>query len=92
MSDYIDRKRAADFLCKIICGSDRGLCVSTPENCQQRRMLEFFELPTADVTPVVRCIACKHGIPLQHSDYVGCKIKGRMLKDGFCSCGERITE
>lgn len=54
MSDYIDRKRAANFLCKIICGSDRGLCVSTPENCRQKRMLEFFELPASDVVPVVR--------------------------------------
>ena len=53
MGDYIDRRKAAEVLCKAICGSDRGLCVSTPENCQQKKMLALYELPAADVARVV---------------------------------------
>lgn len=53
MAEYIDRRKAAEVVCKLICGSDRGLCVSTPENCQQEKMLEFYKIPAEDVAPVV---------------------------------------
>ena len=53
MAEYIERRKAAEIVCKIICGSDSGLCVSAPENCQQEKMLEFYKIPTEDVAPVV---------------------------------------
>lgn len=53
MAEYINRRKAAEVVCKLICGSDRGLCVSTPENCQQEKMLEFYKIPAEDVAPVV---------------------------------------
>lgn len=46
-------------------------------------------LPTVDAVEVVRCASCAYGITLQHSDYVQCKRRGRMPKNGFCSYGER---
>lgn len=58
MAEYIDRRKAAEIVCKLICGGDRGLCVSTPENCQQEKMLEFYKIPAEDVAPVV------HGAPM----------------------------
>lgn len=53
MAEYINRRKAAEVVCKLICGSDRGLCVSTPENCQQEKMLEFYKIQAEDVAPVV---------------------------------------
>lgn len=76
MAEYIDRNFALDVV-KRTCG-DYAAAFS-----------EIAHAPAADVVPVVRCIVCKHGIPLQHSDYVMCEIKDRMPKDGFCSYGER---
>ena len=58
MAEYIERRKAAEVLCNVICGSDRGLCISTPENCQQKKMLALYELAAADVAPVVRCKDC----------------------------------
>lgn len=52
MSEYIERKKVAGLLCELICGSDRALCVSTTENCQQNKMLKLYELPVADAAPV----------------------------------------
>lgn len=53
MAEYIERTKTAYLLCREICGNDRDLCVSSPENCCQKRMKEFYEIPTADVAPVV---------------------------------------
>lgn len=53
MAEYIERTKTAYLLCRAICGNDRDLCVSSPENCCQKRMKEFYEIPTADVAQVV---------------------------------------
>lgn len=53
MDEYIERKKVAEILCKEICGEERGLCVSAPENCCQKKMLLLYELPASDVAPVV---------------------------------------
>lgn len=53
MDEYINRRKVAEIVCKLICGGDRGLCVSTPENCQQEKMLEFYKIPAEEVAPVV---------------------------------------
>lgn len=49
MADYIERNKAAEILCKAICGSDRALCVSTCKNCRQKQMLELQEIPATKV-------------------------------------------
>ena len=49
MDDYIERGKAAELLCKMICGNDRALCVSTYKNCRQKQMLELYEIPAANV-------------------------------------------
>lgn len=84
MAEYIDKKAA-----------DNALTAAAAADSDKKRRTwakaigVLHDVPAADVVPVVRCIVCRHGIPLQHSDYVECKIKGRMPKDGFCSYGER---
>lgn len=52
MAEYLNRRKVAALVCKITCGSDRGLCVSTPENCCQRNMEAMFAIPADDVAPV----------------------------------------
>lgn len=49
MADYIERSKASELLCKIICGSERALCVSTCENCRQKQMVELYKIPAANV-------------------------------------------
>lgn len=49
MADYIERNKAAELLCEVICGSDRALCVSTYKNCRQARMIELQEIPAAPI-------------------------------------------
>lgn len=53
MAEYIERRKAAEILCKAICGAERGLCVSTPENCCQEKILALYELPADDVAHAV---------------------------------------
>lgn len=77
MDEYINRRKAAEVVCKLICGSDRGLCVSTPENCQQEKMLEFYKIPAEDVAPVV------HGKWEKHGPYDS--IGGDWMKSQQCS-------
>lgn len=99
--EYIERRKAAEILCKEICGSDRSLCVSTTENCQQKKMLELYELPAADVAPVVRCRECKHYKEHRTKKYDNlicrCTRMGKydmdypVKPDDFCSYGEKQT-
>lgn len=53
MSEYIEIRKAAEMLCKMICGNDRGLCVSKTENCMQSKMVDLYNIEAADVAPVV---------------------------------------
>lgn len=79
MAEYIERRKAAEVLCNVICGSDRGLCISTPENCQQKKMLALYELAAADVAPV------RHGRWIEDER----TYPGPGLANNLCSvCGE----
>lgn len=97
--EYIERRKDAEILCEVICGSERSLCVSKTENCQQKKMLELYKLPAADVVPVVRCRECKRWKP---GDFMGgddidhmyrggkCPIRRfAVYENDFCSKGER---
>lgn len=95
MAEYIERWKAANVLCNAICGSDRRLCVSTTENCQQKKMLELYKLPAADVVPVVRCRECMYFKPWNQNEYYCSNHKGlhqMVTGDQFCSGGKRLTE
>lgn len=92
MAEYIERRKAAEVLCNVICGSDRGLCISTPENCQQKKMLALYELAAADVAPVVHgrwivtdvitCSECQH---FTRSEFAG--------RWNYCpNCGARMDK
>lgn len=99
MADYIERGKAAELLCKMICGNDRALCVSTYKNCRQKQMLELYEIPAANVredvqgkwlepdTPIVcaaKCSVCGN------TEYLDCG--GQEEGWNFCpNCGARMT-
>ena len=53
MSEYIERDLLAQEMCKFICGRDSDLCVSLPKDCHQEKMMAIYQIPAADVAPVV---------------------------------------
>lgn len=99
MPDYIERRKAAEIVCDIVCGKDKGLCVSTPDKCWQGHMKKLYEIPAADVAPVVRCRECKHYREHRTKKYGNlicrCMRMGKydmdypVRPDDFCSYGER---
>lgn len=98
MAEYIDKKKAAAFVCKLICGGDCALCVSTPENCQQERMLEFYKIPEEDVAPVVHGKWENSKKPYSSPECSNCKssayedsLLGGWLLTDFCpNCGAKL--
>lgn len=93
MPDYIERRKAAEIVCDIVCGKDKGLCVSTPDKCQQGHMIRLYEIPAADVDQVVRCRECVH-----YTDWGACGNPDngwdapQMGPEDFCSRGERKAD
>lgn len=51
--ELIDRDKAVFELCRIVCGSDRDLCVSHPKNCCRPEMKNFYKIATVDTHPIV---------------------------------------
>ena len=87
--EYVKRKDLANEMCKSICGEERGLCVSLPENCNQRMMKPVFAVPAADVAPVRR------GRWIYGNGYRSCPIchDGRrtIVMDNYCpNCGAKM--
>lgn len=95
MIDLIERRKAAEILCKAICGNERGLCVSTPKNCWQSKMVELYKLETVNAVPVVRCKNCIHKekAVINRKGYLICPASGMEITDkDFCSYGKERKE
>lgn len=73
MSDYIERSKAAEILCKMICGNERGLCVSKPESCWHSRMIDLYNIEPADISNVKSATPIRR---LRPSKYVVYKPSG----------------
>ena len=56
------------------------------------------EQPTIDAVPVVRCIECKYASFSFHQGelYISCENNEGLFRDvpedGYCYCGEKVTE
>lgn len=54
--------------------------------------------PTVDAVPVIRCIECKYASFSFHQGelYISCENTEGLLRDvpedGYCYCGEKVTE
>ena len=54
--------------------------------------------PTVDAVPVVRCIECKYASFSFHQGelYISCENNNGLFRDvpedGYCYCGEKVTE
>lgn len=101
MADYIERSKASELLCKMICGSERAICVSTCENCRQKQMVELYKIPAANVredvqgkwikshwrgsTSCANCSVCD--FEAQHSEFRGVQKYYKICPN----CGARMV-
>lgn len=59
---------------------------------------DLEELPEVDAVPVVRCIECKYASFSFHQGelYISCENTEGLFRDvpedGYCYCGEKVTE
>lgn len=57
-----------------------------------------LDMPGADVVPAVRCIECKYASFSFHQGelYISCENNEGLFRDvpedGYCYCGEKVTE
>lgn len=70
--EYISKRAAAEIVCDAVCGNEKGLCVCTPDRCQQGHMKRLYELPAADVAPVVHEIPILRYRPERYEKYEPC--------------------
>lgn len=91
MAEYIEREAAV----KAFNNFDAGRADSPPFTLlTPEEFAEYlYELPAADVAPVVRCKGCKHAYINSFAVSSGealCTLSGQpMQQDDFCSYGER---
>lgn len=98
--EYISKRAAAEIVCDTVCGNAKGLCVCTPDQCQQGHTKRLYELPAADVAPVVHAHWIeKRGIVLRFCLYKwlecsNCQSRnGTMIKFNYChNCGAKMDE
>ena len=64
----IDRDKVAFELCRIICGSDRDLCVSHPKNCCRQEMKKFYAIETVDTKPIIHAHWIDRIIEVEEND------------------------
>ena len=87
---YIDQKAAVDAVKKVIGNLDH----------ECKPMMDFYSalwnVPAADVAPVVRCRECKYYTPQKKSKQWDCKtlycnrvVTVKTKPDDFCSYGDR---
>lgn len=61
-------------------------------------MKDVDKQPTVDAVPVVRCIECKYASFSFHQGelYISCENNEGLFRDvpedGYCYCGEKVTE
>ena len=59
---------------------------------------DISNAPTVDAVPVVRCIECKYASFSLHQGelYISCENNEGLFRDvpsdGYCYCGEKVTE
>ena len=90
MAEYIER----DAAIKAIKNADCNAIADGAESYDLSYLKEiFFNIPAADVVPVVRCKDCKHAYINGFSAASGvalCSSNAKVMQqDDFCSYGER---
>ena len=86
MTDYIKREDALDIV------ADNNVTGEITLKRYDKIIDGIYEIPSADVTPVVRCKDCKFGEYREDFDDYECNHSGCGLvfnADDFCSYGER---
>ena len=88
MAEYIERQQAIAVACKG-CNKEFPNEPCEPSDCHIQKGL--FNIPAADVVPVVRCKDCKHYGRVKGFVGMRCGFHDNLLmcKDDFCSYGER---
>lgn len=90
MAEYIRRDLAYKAMCDIRCGKEKGLCVSTPENCLTGKIIA--QIPAEPVAPAVpgRWRWCGQD---RYNDAYVCSNCGKIAMDdsNYCpNCGSKM--